>query len=146
MFHRLIAPLLATFIATPLCAGEAITYTSPDDFDDTVFSIESAILDAGLVIDLTSHTGDMLERTRPVTGSDVVLFEHADIFSFCSATLSRKVMEADIMNIVHCPYRIFIMQKGGTDQVTVGFKAMPEGPMKEVESLLDGIVKDALGL
>ncbi len=146
MFHRLIAPLLATLIAAPIWADEAITYTSPDDFDDTVFSVESAILDAGLVIDLTSHTGDMLERTRPVTGSDVVLFEHADIFSFCSATLSRKVMEADIMNIVHCPYRIFVMQQGGSDQVIVGFKAMPEGGMQEVQALLDGIVKDALGL
>jgi len=146
MFHRLAAPLLATLIAAPIWADEAITYTSPDDFDDTLFSVESAILDAGLVIDLTSHTGDMLERTRPVTGSDVVLFEHADIFSFCSATLSRKVMEADIMNIVHCPYRIFVMQQGGSDQVIVGFKAMPEGVMKEVQALLDSIVKDALGL
>ncbi|WP_428546149.1 DUF302 domain-containing protein [Profundibacter sp.] len=146
MFHRLIAPLLAILVVAPLWAGEAVTYTSPDDFDDTVFSVENAILDAGLVIDLTSHTGDMLERTRPVTGSDVVLFEHADIFSFCSATVSRKVMEADIMNIVHCPYRIFVMQQAGTDQVIVGFKSMPEGVMKEVEALLDGIVKDALGL
>ena len=146
MLRHLIAPLLATVIATPTWSDEAITYTSPDDFDDTVFSVENAILDAGLVIDLTSHTGDMLERTRPVTGSDVVLFEHADIFSFCSATLSRKVMEADIMNIAHCPYRIFVMQQGGSDQVIVGFKSMPEGVMKEVQALLDGIVRDALGL
>jgi len=146
MLRHLIATLLATVIATPTWSDEAITYKSPDDFDDTVFSVENAILDAGLVIDLTSHTGDMLERTRPVTGSDVVLFENADIFSFCSATVSRKVMEADIMNIAHCPYRIFVMQKGGSDQVIVGFKSMPEGVMKEVEALLDSIVKDALGL
>ena len=146
MLNRLIVTLTATLFTAPLWADEAITYPSEDDFEDTVFSVESAILDAGLVIDLTSHTGDMLERTRPVTGSDIVLFEHADIFSFCSASLSRKMMEADIMNIAHCPYRIFVMQPGGSDQVTVGFKSMPEGVMKEVEVLLDGIVKDALGL
>ena len=146
MRKKLIAVFTVSLIANPLWANEAITYPSPDDFDDTVFSVESAILDAGLVIDFTSHTGDMLERTRGVTGSDVVLFEHADIFNFCSATLSRKMMEADIMNIAHCPYRIFVMQKGGAADVLVGFKSMPDGAMKEVEALIDGIVKDALGL
>jgi len=146
MLKHLIATLTATIIAAPLMAGEAITYQSGDDFDDTVFSVESAILDAGLVIDFISHTGDMLERTREVTGSNIILFEHADIFNFCSASLSRKVMEADIMNVVHCPYRVFVMQKGGSDDVVVGFKSMPEGAMKEVEAFLDKIVKDALGL
>ena len=146
MLKHLIAALTTTLIATPLMACEAITYPSEDDFEDTMFSVESAILDAGLVIDFTSHTGDMLERTREATGSDVVLFEHADIFNFCSAGLSRKVMEADIMNVVHCPYRIFVIQKGGSDGVEVGFKSMPEGPMKEVEAFLNGIVKNALGL
>ncbi|HHI71149.1 MAG TPA: DUF302 domain-containing protein [Rhodobacteraceae bacterium] len=146
MLRRLIAPLLAILIFAPLRAEEAITYISPDNYDDTLFSVENAILDAGLVIDLTSHTGDMLERTRPATGSDIVLFEHAEIFSFCSARLSRKMMEADIMNIVYCPYRIFVMQEAGSEQVVVGFRTMPEGPMKEIEALLDGIVRNALGL
>lgn len=146
MPKHLIATLAATIIAAPLWAGEAITYPSDDDFEDTMFSVESAILDAGLVIDFTSHTGDMLERTKGVVGSDITLFEHADIFNFCSAKLSRKVMEADPMNVVHCPYRIFVIQKGGSDDVTVGFKSMPDGAMKEVETFLDAIVKDALGL
>ncbi len=146
MLKHLIATLTAATIAAPLWATEAITYPSEYDFDDTTFAVESAILDAGLVIDFTSHTGDMLERTRETIGSDIVLFEHADIFNFCSASLSRKVMEADIMNVVHCPYRIFVMQKGGSNDVVVGFKSMPDGAMKEVEAFLDAIVKDALGL
>jgi len=146
MLKQTILPLVATALISPLFAAEVITYPSEDDFEDTTFAIESAILDAGLVIDFTSHTGDMLERTRSSTGSDIILFEHADIFNFCSAVLSRKVMEADPMNIVHCPYRIFVMQKSGNDQVTVGFKTMPEGAMKQVEAFLDNIVKDALGL
>lgn len=146
MLKQTILPLVATALISPLFAAEVITYPSEDDFEDTTFAIESAILDAGLVIDFTSHTGDMLERTRSSTGSDIILFEHADIFNFCSAVLSRKVMEADPMNIVHCPYRIFVMQKAGDEQVTVGFKTMPEGAMKQVEAFLDNIVKDALGL
>ena len=52
MIRRLIATLAIT-IAAPLSASEVITYPSEDDFEDTVFSVESAILDAGLVIDFT---------------------------------------------------------------------------------------------
>jgi hypothetical protein len=63
MFKQLIILFTATTLAAPLWASEAITYLSEGDFEDTVFSIESAILDAGLVTDLVSHTGDM--RAHP---------------------------------------------------------------------------------
>ena len=87
----------------------------------------------------------MLNRTGADVGSEVPLFEEADIFLFCSAVLSRKVMEADPMNIQYCPYGIFVLQMPDTpDQTTVGFRKMPDGPMKEVEALLDGIVKAAV--
>lgn len=145
MKKTFLSTLLACALATPLLAEGSVTYQSEDDFDDTVFAVESAILEQGLVIDFVSHTGAMLERTKADVGSDVTIFEGADIFSFCSAALSRKVMEADPMNVVHCPYSIFVIQKGGSDEVLVGYPEMPEGPMKEVEALLDGIVKDALG-
>jgi uncharacterized protein (DUF302 family) len=141
---QLTAALAALLLAAPATAQEYITYTSQDDFDDTLFTVESAILDQGLVIDLTSHTGDMLERTRADVGSDIVLYQHAEIFSFCSARLSRKVMEVDPMNIVHCPYRIFVMQQGADDQVLVGFKTMPPGEMQEVQEFLATIVTNAL--
>ncbi|WP_136441691.1 DUF302 domain-containing protein [Pacificoceanicola onchidii] len=135
---------LATSTAT---AQDAITYDTDQSFDDVSFGLESAILDAGLVIDLVSHTGDMLERTRADVGSDVVLFEHADIYSFCSAKISREVMEADPMNVVFCPYNIFIFVRPDTpDTTTIGFRSFPDGPMKKVETLLDGIVKSAIGL
>lgn len=128
-------------------AAEVITYDTDESFDDVVFGLESAILDRGLVIDSVSHTGDMLERTRADVGSDVVLYEHADVFSFCSASISRRVMEADPMNIMFCPYDIFVMVRPETpDVTTIGFRTFPDGAMKEVEALLDGIAKAAVGL
>jgi len=149
MTKYFVAAVAALFLGGPAlaqgAADAAITFTSPDNFEDTTFAVESAILDKGLVIDFTSHTGEMLERTRGDVGSDVVLFEGADIYNFCSAKLSREMMEADIMNIVYCPYRIFVMQQGGGDQVIVGFARMPEGPMQKVQTLLGEIVRDALG-
>jgi uncharacterized protein (DUF302 family) len=134
-------------LAAPALAQDAVTYETDQSFDDVVFGLESAILDRGLVIDSVSHVGDMLERTRADVGSDIVLYEKADVFSFCSAALSRQVMEADPMNIVFCPYDVYVMVQADRPDVTVvGFRSFPEGPMKEIEALLDGIAKAAIGL
>lgn len=133
------------FAATAAIADEMISYSTDDSFEDVVFGLENAIVDAGLVVDSVSHTGDMLERTRADVGSDVKIFEKADIYSFCSAAISRRVMEADPKNVIYCPYDIFVLQMPDDDKVTIGYRSFPEGPMKEVEALLDGIVKTAIG-
>ena len=144
MKHLLFASLIGV---TPLLAAaqDMVTYTSDLSFDDATFAIESAIVDAGLVVDHVSHVGEMLERTRGDVGSDVVLFTNADVFSFCSAKVSRSVMEADPMNIVFCPYDIFVAElPDAPDSVTIGFRQFPEGPMQEVQTLLTQIVEAAL--
>ena len=120
----------------------ATTYAFNGSFEDATFAVESAIVDKGLVIDYVSHTGAMLNRTGADVGSDKKLYDAADIFLFCSAVLSRKVMEADPMNIAHCPYGIFVTDKD--DKVMVGYRNMPEGPMQEVQALLDEIVRAAI--
>lgn len=136
-----------SLLATVAQADGMISYDTDQSFDDVVFGLENAILDEGLVIDSVSHTGEMLERTRADVGSDVVLYENADIFSFCSAKLSREVMEADPMNIVFCPYDIFVMVRADTpDVTTIGFRGFPEGEMKKIEALLDSIARAAIGL
>lgn len=136
----------ATLLAAPAFAGEVITFETNQSFDDVIFGLESAILDQGLVIDHVSHTGDMLERTKGDVGSDITLFTAADIYSFCSAAVSRQVMEADPMNIVYCPYDIFVMvQPDRPDVTVVGFRDYPEGSMNAVELLLTEIVEAALG-
>ncbi len=142
---RLILTLMLT--AAPALAQDMVSYDTDQSFDDVVFGLENAILEQGLVVDSVSHPGEMLERTREDLGSDVVLFTQADIYSFCSADLSRKVMEADPMNIRFCPYDIFVMVRPDTPETTtIGFRSFPEGEMKEVEALLDTIAKSAIGL
>lgn len=128
--------------ATPVLAEEVATkHVYDGSFEDATFSLESAILDAGLVIDYRSHTGEMLERTRADVGGEK-LYEAADIFLFCSATVSRQVMEADPALIAYCPYSIFVTDHEG--KVEIGYRNYPEGPMDAVEELLDDIVQDAL--
>ena len=94
------------------------------------------------MIDHVSHTGEMLARTASDVGSEVKIFRAADVFLFCSAVVSRKVMEADPMNIAHCPYSIFVTDIDG--EVSVGYPTYPDGPMQEVQALLDEITQSAL--
>lgn len=144
MKHTVITLVL---LATPAFAQELVTYETDQGFDDVAFGLESAILDAGLVIDHVSHVGDMLERTRADVGSDVVLFDDANVYSFCSATVSREVMEEDPMNVGFCPYDIFLFTRPETPgTTTIGFRAYPEGAMQKVEEMLDGLARAAIGL
>ena len=142
MKRFIFAAALATFGGMASAEDLAVIYPFEGSFADATFAVENAIVGRGLVIDYVSHTGDMLNRTAADVGSTKKLFEGADIFLFCSAQLSRKVMEADPMNIAHCPYGIFVADQGG--EVMVGYRTYPEGPMQEVQALLDEIVKEAM--
>lgn len=147
MTRFMTATALLCALAAPVFANDVVTYTTDESFEDVVFGLESAILDQGLVIDSTSHVGEMLERTKADVGSDKTVFLNADVYSFCSAKLSRKVMEADPMNLKFCPYGIFVMvSPDAPDETTIGYRTMPEGAMKEVEALLDTITKSAIGM
>lgn len=136
----------ALLLANTATAQEFKSYTTNETFGDVAFAVESAILSKGLVIDTVSHTGDMLERTRADVGSDKVLFLGADVYEFCSATVSREVMEADPDNFNFCPYAIRISERPETKgTVTVSHQTYT-GTMEPVNALLESIVADALGL
>lgn len=136
--------LVATLaLATPACA-DFITRTVDGNFDDIAFGVESAIVGRGLVIDHVSQVGDMLERTRADVGGGVTLFTSANVYQFCSATLSRKVMEADPLNIRFCPYGVVVMETpDAPGKITLGYQSMPDGVMQEVQALLADIVAEA---
>jgi len=124
-------------------AQDVITYDFDGSFEDATFAVENSIVGRGLVIDYVSHVGEMLNRTGADVGSDVVIFDAADIFLFCSAAVSRRAMEADPMNIAHCPYSIFVAERDGA--VMIGHRAYPDGAMQEVEAMLDAIILEARG-
>jgi len=134
--------ILATSLAVPALAQETTSQVVNDSFDNVAFSLESAIIDKGLTIDSVSHVGDMLERTRMDVGSDITLYSDASVYSFCSASISRDVMEADIMNIAFCPYGIFIFSTpDAPDQTTIGHRFMPGETMAPVNVFLDEIIE-----
>lgn len=136
--------LAAVALSAGAQADEAKTYVFDGAFDDAEFSVENAIVERGYTIDHVSHVGDMLERTKEDVGGEKTIYAGATIYLFCSAVLSRKVMEIDPMNIAHCPYAVFAMQETADGPVKIGYRTLPEGPMKEVEALLDEIARSAV--
>ncbi|NOR63520.1 MAG: DUF302 domain-containing protein [Rhodobacteraceae bacterium] len=139
--------LIATAIllaASPLAAQNMTAVTIPEPLDDMEFAVESAIIDMGLTIDFTSHSGAMLERTREDVGSDIVLFTGATIYNFCSATVSRQVIEADINNIIYCPYSIYLYSTpDNPDETIIGHQTYPGESMQPANDLLDAIIASA---
>lgn len=142
MKHLILTAILALGASAASATDQAVTYPFDGDFDDATFAVESAIVGRGLVIDYVSHTGEMLNRTGADVGSTQELFDAADIFLFCSAQLSRDVMEANPMNIAFCPYGIFVADQGG--DVMIGYRTYPDGEMQKVQALLDEIVQEAM--
>ena len=124
-------------------------------FEDVRDDLKLAIEGRGLVIDYESFVNRMLERTGKDVGSSRKLYADAQAFVFCSAALSRKTMEADPANLSHCPYSMTVYataREPGTVHVSYKRPWRPDGSaaskaaLKEVEALLDGIAREALGL
>lgn len=143
MKHYIATAVFSAVLASQALAEDIITVPFDGSFDDATFAVETAIVGQGLVIDYVSHVGEMLNRTGADVGSDKQIFAAADIFIFCSAKISREVMEADPMNIGYCPYGIFVAED--ETGVKVGYRNYPEGPMQKVETLLSDIVAEAAG-
>lgn len=128
-------------MAQPAESNHSYTRTVEGSFEDVSFAVEQAIINDGLVIDLTSHVGDMLSRTREDVGGGTELFTGADIYSFCSAVMSRQVMEADVTNIQFCPYNIFVYETpDAAGQVVVGHRTYPGDSMVPVNEMLTRLV------
>ena len=139
---KTLSPLvLAVVLGAPAQADELVLVPSGLSFEDTTFALQDAIVGRGLVIDYVSHVGEMLERTRGDMGSDVVLFTNAEIYMFCSARVSRQVMEADWQNVAFCPYGIDVIERPG-EAVMIGYMRRDAASMAPVNALLADIVAE----
>ncbi len=147
-----------TAIAAALCAGvvfcsapvlaagdDVVTMQTDNAFADTAQAVNDAIVNHGYVVDYHGFIGDMLKRTADDVGATKVLYKDAEFFTFCSAVVSRKVMEADIGDIAYCPYVVFVYEAEETPgTVTVGYRSLPGGGARDtVNALLKEIITEA---
>jgi uncharacterized protein (DUF302 family) len=149
-----IALLIAGFACGSAAAATAgITIQSvKGSFDDVKERVVTAIENRGLVLNYTAHISNMLERTGKDIGRERQIYGTAEVLEFCSAALSRRMMEADPRNIVFCPYAIAVYTlPNDPAKVHVSYRrplAVGSGQsmkaLREVGKLLDDIVRDAL--
>ncbi len=125
-------------------ADASYTRKVEGSYADVTFAVEQAITNEGLVIDSVSHVGAMLARTKGDVGGEKPLFVEADTYNFCSAVVSRQVMEADITNIRFCPYGIFVYETADEPgKIVVGHRTHAVESMAPVDEMLSRIVDTA---
>ena len=127
-----------------------ILYQVDGDFDEVKENLRLAIENQGLVINYIAQVGAMLERT----GEDLGFTDYSagDVLEFCSADLTRDMVDADPSNLVFCPYGIHIYELNAEPgKIYVGYKRpIPAGSqesqdsLKAIDDLLAAIVEEAL--
>ncbi len=151
-FAVLAAAALLTLMAVAASADELVTRTKAGTFDDVKFELGNAIIERGLVVDYTGQVGRMLDRTGVDVGSTRQIYRHAEYVIFCSAKLSRGMMEADPSNVGFCPFVIFVYERvDRPGEIVVGYRRPPprgdgasQAALAEVDKLLSGIIADAV--
>ena len=132
---------------TALAAGDDVETRQTDAaFADAAQAVQDGIVNRGYTIDYHGFIGDMLKRTAGDVGATKELYKDAEFFTFCSAVMSRSVMEADIGDIAYCPYVVFVYEEASMPgKVTVGFRRLPEGGGRDqVNALLTEIIDEAV--
>ena len=144
------AALLLVFVSSAALASDAVTFTRKGStYEDVRIDLENAVIAEGLKIDYSGNLAAMLQRTGPDVGSNQPIYQNAEFFTFCSAKLSRAMMEADPENMSQCPYIVFIYQRAATTkEVVVGYRKVAVGgrgakPLEEINKLLDRIARAA---
>ncbi|MGM0677737.1 DUF302 domain-containing protein [Ectothiorhodospira marina] len=154
----LLSALMGLILAAPAPATEPHrdtdhlrVYSIEGDFEWYREALEMAIVNRGIVINNVAHIGAMLSRTGADVGGEA-LFKDAQALEFCSAGLSRGMMEADPHNIVFCPYVVAVYEtEEAPGVIHLGYRrpamvgdANSRQALQAVEDLLDDIVREAL--
>jgi uncharacterized protein (DUF302 family) len=124
--------------AAAALAQDIKVVTKTGDFEDTKFELTNAITARGLTIDYNGQLGRMLERTGADVGSTKPIYKNAEFFTFCSAKLSRAMMEADPLNAAFCPYVVFIFETAtepGKITAAIVRRRSPASPRRTRRSL-----------
>jgi uncharacterized protein (DUF302 family) len=150
---KLLAACALFCLSLPALAAESysVRFTTQGSFTEVRDAVQAAIEGKGLKINHTNLIAGMLERTGKDLGAAKQVYTNGEQFEFCSATLSRAMMEADPHAIVMCPFNISVYTIPGDAHVYIAYIKPPatENPalkkaLTDIEALLSEIVRDAL--
>ncbi|KAB2309738.1 DUF302 domain-containing protein [Betaproteobacteria bacterium SCN2] len=137
-----------TLIMLAIAAGAAVAadnyatvFKAQGSYADVRDFIRMGIESEGLVINNTGHIADMLERTGKDVGASKQVYTGGEQFEFCSATLSRTMMEADPHAIALCPFVISVYQLPNDKTVYVSYRKPAKTKNPELRKALGDIEK-----
>jgi len=146
---RLILALVSALLALTgpaRAADDVVVATVSGAFDTVKDNVGSAIEGKGLVISSVSKVAEMLDRTAADVGAKRKVYAQGEVFEFCSASVSRQIMEADPRHLAFCPFTIAVYAlPDQAGKVFVAYRAPPAGKAFDpMRSLLQGIVAEAI--
>jgi uncharacterized protein (DUF302 family) len=134
-----------------LAEGHAAVFKTQGEFQDVRDALQMAIEGKGLVINHTNKIAEMLERTGADLGASKQVYVKGEQFEFCSAAVSRRMMEADAAAITLCPYILSVYTVPNDRNVYIAYRKPPatenaalKKALSEVETLLKDIIDDAM--
>lgn len=149
--------LLAVFalLCLPLAAvaeeGYSVQFKAQGAYQDVRDSLQMAIEGKGLKINHTNLIAEMLDRTGKDVGATRQVYVDGEQFEFCSATVSRKMMEADPHAMVMCPYIISVYTIPNDKSVYIAYRKPPatrnpalKQALADVEKMITEIIQDAM--
>ncbi|MBW8306012.1 MAG: DUF302 domain-containing protein [Thiobacillus sp.] len=147
--------VVCAMLCLPLTAQAAESYTAlfkaQGEFQDVRDMLQIAIEGKGLKITNTNQIAGMLDRTGKDIGETRKVYENAEQFEFCSATISRQMMEADPHAIVMCPYSVVVYTIPNDKTVYLAYRKPADTKnsalkktLVDLEKLLTDIIKDAM--
>lgn len=141
----LVIVLLMLSTSVRAAGDDVSTLITEQGFEEAVDSVRGAIINRGYSVDYNGHIGEMLDRTAKDVGATKRIFKGAEIFSFCSAVMSRDVLEHDASDIAYCPYVIFVYEEASADEgVKIGFRHLPSGGARDqANDMLTAIIESA---
>ncbi len=142
--------LAAGFIFVMVLVSSAIAgsdggfkfYNTKGDFAGVSADVEDAIINRGYVVDYHGFIGKMLKRTAQDVGDAKKVYKDAEFYQFCSAVLSRRMVEADPKNIGFCPYVVVVYElESAPGTIQVGYRNPPMTGSDESQKALGAIAK-----
>lgn len=145
----LLGGLFVWFSGAVMADSPVVVYKAASDFDTVRENIELAVTDRGMLVSGTLHVSDMLNRTGADLGFPDNVYLKAESVEFCSAVMSHRMVQADPLNLVICPFTVAVYIKSDEpEQVYVAFRRhYLAGESQEVAdavfNLLDEIAREA---
>ena len=136
--------------------GPVVIRAVHGDFDAVWDALNMALTNRGYVVSGVSHVQKMLDRTGHALGRTKKIFARAKVLEFCSAVVSRDMMEQNPHFIAFCPYRIVVytLPGGGEKNKKTVYISYTrpvwndnsgQKALEEVDKMLEGIVNDVAG-